>query len=167
MEIALSLGSNLGDRLQNLQQARDAVAALEGVALVAQSNVYETDPVDVRPEYEDLPYLNAVLVVASDTPPAELQAALHAIEAEFGRVRGDDPNAPRPLDIDMIYAGHTQRCEDGLRLPHPRWSERRFVVQPLADVRPDLTLPGRTRTVARVLADLPEKPGVALFADTW
>ena len=167
MEIGLSLGSNLGDRLQNLQDARDALAALPGVSLVARSAVYETEPVDVLPEHADQSFLNTVVIIVTDRDVTDVADAIHAIEDSFGRVRAGDRNAPRPLDIDMIYADQTSHRTNALRLPHPRWSERRFVVAPLADVRPDLILPGRTTTVAAILLALPRSPKVVPFTREW
>ena len=83
----------------------------------------------------------------------------------MGRVRGMDRNAPRPIDIDILYADDVMIDDDDLTLPHPRWSERRFVVQPLADVRPALCIPGQNRTVAEILAGMPATPTVHRFKD--
>ncbi len=168
IEVGLSLGSNLGDRLAHLSRARDRIAALPGVRLLAQSAAYETSPVDVRPEYRDILFLNAVLVIASDVPPAALSDTLHAIEDEFGRRRGPDRNQPRPIDIDLIYAGSRALATPRLTLPHPRWAGRRFVVEPLAEVRPALRLPGETRTVRQVFSALPPSAeSVTVFAREW
>ena len=167
MEYGLSLGSNLGDRLQHLRAAASGIVRFCGAEIVARSRVYETEPVGVAPAYAQLPFLNAVLVVRGDPDPAELAVELHGIEWEAGRVRTADRYAPRPLDIDVLYADDVQLSTEVLTLPHPRWAERRFVVQPLADVRPDLRLPGETRTVREVLASLPPAPKVVLFAESW
>jgi 2-amino-4-hydroxy-6-hydroxymethyldihydropteridine diphosphokinase len=167
VEIGLSMGSNLGDRLRNLRRARGEMAASDGVTLLASSRLYETEPVDVLPENMGLRYLNAVVVIGTDRSPAAIAERAHEIEAEMGRERTVDRNAPRPLDIDLIYAGAMRVHTGALTLPHPRWQERRFVVQPLADVRPDLVVPGQSRPVRGVLASLPERPGVELFASEW
>ncbi len=167
MEVGLSLGSCLGDRLAHLGGARRAIAALHGVREVAASPVYETEPVGVKPEFAGLPYLNAVLVVETDLAPEALRAALGEIESRAGRIRGADKYAPRTLDIDILYAGAERRASPSLTLPHPRWAERRFVVQPLADVRPDLVLPGSPRSVAGQLAALPDLPAARLFTRDW
>lgn len=167
MEAGLSLGSNLGDRLAILREARDRVAAIRGVEILGQSRVYETEPVGVRPEYRALKYLNAVIVVDSDLAPDGLHEALHTIEGDLGRERSEDKYAPRTVDVDMVYAGGTVRDSAELQLPHPRWNERRFVVQPLVDVRPDLVLPGESRTVAEVLLSLPDSPGVVVYTAEW
>lgn len=162
MEIGLSLGGNLGDRLALLREATRRIAALPGLRLLAIAPVYETEPVGVRPEHAHLAYLNTVLIV--EAPDAlDLQAladALHAIEWDLGRRRTEDRNAPRPIDIDVLYAGAVTRADGILDLPHPRWARRRFVVQPLADIRPALRLPGESRTVAEILAALPSSESV-------
>ena len=167
MEIGLSVGSNQGDRLRNLCASRVRIAALSGVRIVAASPVYETDPVDVAEEFRSQTFLNAVLVVACDGDLPAFSRAIHAIEDAMGRARGADRNAPRPIDIDIIYAGAEHHDETDLRVPHPRWKERRFVVQPLADVRPDAVLPGESRSVRAVLNGLPEVPRAKVYCRDW
>ena len=165
MEIGFSLGSNQGDRLEALRQARDRLCETAGAGLVAQSPVYETEPVGVREEYRHLSFLNAVVVLESDTEAGEWLHRAHRVEREMGRTRGSDRFAPRPIDIDILYCG--EHCLDSgiLIVPHPRWADRRFVVQPLADVRPDLVLPGTCRTVRSILASLPAGESVVRYAD--
>ncbi len=167
MEYGLSLGSNLGNRLAFLKKARIRISQISGVSEVQQSSVYETAPVGVRPEYEDLAYLNAVLVVTATLPPDAMLDAIHAIEDDLGRARTEDRCAPRPIDIDILFAGDTMSDDDDLTLPHPRWAKRRFVVKPLADVRPDRVLPGDHKTVAEILSALPSEPEVTLFTSEW
>ena len=159
METGLCLGSNLDDRLANLSAA--------GVRLLSRSSVFETDPIDVLPCHADKPFLNAVLVVDCDGPPTALAVCLHEIENDLGRLRVEDRNAPRKIDIDMIYADGLELRTQNLALPHPRWFQRRFVVQPLAEVRPDLVLPGCSLCVADLLATLPHTPGVRLLTAAW
>ena len=165
MEYGLSLGSNLGDRLTMLKSATKQISLISGVETVYPSPVYETAPVGVRAEYEHLAYLNAVLIVTATTTPDAMSVAIHAIEDGMGRIRTEDRFAPRPIDIDILYAGENLSDDARLTLPHPRWAERRFVVQPLADVRPDLILPGGQKTVREVLESLPEEPRVTQFAE--
>ncbi len=167
MEYGLSLGSNLGNRLATLQTTRDRIAQLSGVSNVETSAIYETAPVGVRPEYKDLAFLNAVLIVTATLSPDAMSTAVHAIEDDLGRVRTEDRFAPRPIDIDILYAGDTMMDDEDLTLPHPRWAERRFVAQPLADVRPDLVFPGDQKSVREVLDSLPLEPKVSRFASDW
>ena len=167
MEIGLSLGSNLGDRLALLAEARRRILAIPGLTLTAQASVYETEPVGVAPAFSELLYLNTVLIVESAPDVPALSRRLHAIEDRMGRRRGPDRNSPRPIDIDILYADGLRLATAEVRVPHPRWKERRFVVQPLAEVRPDLALPGEPRTVGEVLRSLPEGPRVACFTKQW
>ena len=167
METGLSLGSNLGDRLAHLRAARQELLALPGIRLLAAAPVYETDPVGVQPEFQHLAFLNTVLILEGDWSPAAWRRATAQIEDELGRVRSADKFAPRTLDIDLLYVGDHCVDEGGLILPHPRWQLRRFVLQPLTDVRPDLVLPGNTRTVAHILAGLPPGEGVKQVSLTW
>lgn len=169
LEIGLGLGSNLDHRLDHLREATKRVAALPDTRLLAKAPIYETQPVDVQPEYEHLEYLNTVIIIATSMDLPALSAAIHQIEADMGRVRGADRNAPRPIDIDILYADGIAQADGILDLPHPRWAQRRFVVQPLADVRPNLRLPGEPRTITEVLRDLPTSRNVTLFRsrDQW
>ena len=167
MEIGLSLGSNLGDRLENLKQSRKSIFAVPGLSVVASSAVYETDPVDVSPEYAGMPFLNAVLVISTDVDTETLLDCFISIEKKMGRRRGNDRNSPRPIDIDIIYAGAIPVKTAKTEIPHPRWAQRRFVVQLLCDLRPDLRLPGESRTVREVLLALPPTPKVILFGEQW
>ncbi len=167
MEVGLSLGSNLGDRQAALQEAVRRLTALPGVRLLAAAPLYETDPVGVRPELADLKYLNTVVIIEVPPDLSALSTAIHGIEDTMGRRRSADRNAPRIIDIDILYAGDATRSDGIMDLPHPRWAQRRFVLQPLADVRPDLVLPGASGTVAALLAALPSGETVRLVTDTW
>lgn len=167
MEVGLSLGSNLGDRRAALQEAVRRLVALPDVRLLAAAPLYETDPVGVRPEIAHLKYLNTVVILDAPTDLTALSTAIHDIEDAMGRRRGADRNAPRVIDIDILYAGDATRADGVLDLPHPRWAQRRFVLQPLADVRPTLVLPGATGTVAALLAALPPGETVQRIADAW
>lgn len=167
MEVGLSLGSNVGDRLAHLAKARTRIASLAGVGLVAQAPVYETEPVGVRPEHAHLKFLNTALVIETSLAPAEIQALLASVEEELGRVRSEDRYAPRTLDIDILYMDDLKLHSPRLTLPHPRWMQRRFVVQPLADIRPGLRLHGAEQTVAELLAALPDAGDVKPFAMDW
>lgn len=165
--LALSLGSNLGDRLAHLQAARDRIAALPGVAVADQAPIYETEPVGVKPEYAHLKYLNTVLIVRTARPVPEVHRDLALIETDLGRVRGADRFAPRTIDIDLLYADDQVHRTAQLTLPHPRWAERRFVLQPLCDLCPDHVVPGTTRPLRDHLAALPPGEALAVFAREW
>lgn len=167
MEVGLSLGSNLGDRLARLQAAKKEIIGTKGIRLVAQSAVYETEPVAVAPEHGHLLFLNAVLIVESSWPAVKLLARFRVIERRLGRCLRRQVNAPRPIDIDIIYAGRRRLRGASLVVPHPRWAQRRFVVQPLHALRPDLVVPGQARAVAEIMQGLPDKPRVKLFAKKW
>ncbi len=166
-ELALSIGTNLGDRLENLRQARSRILALPDTRLDASSPVYETEPVDVPAAFKTLPFLNAVLIINSTRPVEDLFADLKRIETSMGRPTGGERNGPRVIDLDIVYAAGVTCSSPALTIPHPRWAERRFVVQPLADVRPNAGVEGQTLPVREILISLPEKPAVALFKRVW
>jgi 2-amino-4-hydroxy-6-hydroxymethyldihydropteridine diphosphokinase len=167
MEYALSFGSNMGDRLLNLTRAAKAVTQRLKIREAEHSRVYETAPFGVRPQYSHMNFLNAVMVFESGSIPQAVSETIHSIEHEMGRVRGKDRFAPRPIYIDILYAGDTISAREDLMLPHPRWSERRFVVEPLADIRPQLVVPGCSLTVKQMLSNMPQEPCVVLFAQNF
>jgi 2-amino-4-hydroxy-6-hydroxymethyldihydropteridine diphosphokinase len=167
IEIAFSLGTNLGDRLTNLREAVNQIDALNDTTVIAKSNIYETAPIGVKPQYADMAYLNAVIIAETRLSVDDISDRTHEIEAKMGRIRTEDRFAPRPIDIDILYAGNEIRDDDLLTLPHPRWAERAFVLQPLSDVRPYLVLPGSNQTVTDILANIGEKNGVTLFKTDW
>lgn len=168
MEIGFSLGSNRGDRVRNLRQAHQAILAEGDATEVAVSPLYETEPVDVKPEFQHLKFLNSVLVIETDRTAEDWLARTSRIEDRLGRERdARDRNAPRDIDIDIIFAGDLLIDSGGLTVPHPRWAERRFVVQPLADVRPDLLIPGQNRRVADVLKELPGADELQRLDESW
>ena len=156
MEAGFSLGSNQGSAADQLREARRRLLALPDVCLLAQSMIYETEPVDVAPAYTHVYFLNAVLIMDSARSAQEWLSAVNRVEADMGRIRTADRHAPRPIDIDILYVGDACIESGGLTVPHPRWAQRRFVVQPLAEVRPDACLPGIGQRVQEVLSRLPE-----------
>lgn len=167
MEIGLSLGANLGNRLLQLQEAKKQIIATRGISFIVQSPVYETEPVDVPPMGQNMFFLNAVLIIETSLQIPELLSGFQRIERKLGRAPNARPNAPRLIDIDIIYADKLRIGGEGINVPHPRWFERRFVVRPLNDVRPDLVIPGQTGTVTEVLRDLSDKYRVMLFKKEW
>jgi len=166
MRAGLALGSNLGDRLAHLQQARALVLRLPGVsAPTVDSRVYETEPVGSGPEAGA--YLNAIIEVEYDGQPITLLDGLQRIEAEMGRPSKRPRNASRTIDLDILYAGNLVLSNEEVVIPHPRLHQRRFVLAPLADIRPELILPGQQLTVAALLAGLNDPATVELFAEQW
>lgn len=156
IQIGLSLGTNLGDRVANMARARAAILATADAVELGKSSLWETEPVDVKAEYRHLKFLNAVLMIETARSPQAWLDDLANLERKFGRTRETgDKNAPREIDIDIIFAGDQLIGSGGLVVPHPRWAERRFVVQPLAELQPDRILPGCEQTVAEILASLP------------
>lgn len=136
--VVLAIGSNLGDRLENLQGAVDALADTPGLRVVAVSPVYETDPVG-GPDQPD--YLNAVVVAEGRHSPRTLLERALAVEAAFDRVR-EVRWGPRTLDVDVIAVGDVVVAEPDLEVPHPRAAERAFVLVPWLDVDASAELPG-------------------------
>jgi len=141
--VAVAFGSNLGDRRRHILDAASAVGKL--LQNFRLSTIIETAPVGAGTEH-DPPYLNAVGVGESALTARELLDALRAIEAEAGRTR-PHANAPRTLDLDLILVGEETVKETGLAVPHPRFRERRFVLEPLGEIAPDLRDPVTGLTV--------------------
>ena len=166
MRTAVALGSNLGDRLENLRAARKAILGLSNVkSPILSSAIYETDPVDCEPGANK--FLNAVVEFDYESDPARLLEQLIRIEEAFGRRRDHVKNVSRTIDIDLLYCGDRNIEGQRLRLPHPRLHLRKFVLQPLADIRPGLVLPGQAKTVRRLLEELKGSSGVVRFMDNW
>ena len=163
---AIAIGSNLGDRVANLQMARDRIRTLDGVTLpIAQSAVYETSPVDCEAGAEK--FYNAVIEIGFEKSAEELIAALQEIERALGREPNHRRNVSRTIDLDLLYFGSEERAEPALQLPHPRMTERKFVLQPLCDIAPDLRLPRQTKNVGELLAELPEQGKITRLRETW
>jgi 2-amino-4-hydroxy-6-hydroxymethyldihydropteridine diphosphokinase len=163
---AIALGSNIGDRLAHLQRARDEIMRIPDVrGPLLSSRVFETEPIDCSADAA--PFLNAVIEVEYEGEPGLLLAALHRIEAAMGRPSRRPRNAPRTIDLDILSIGGRALAGGVLTLPHPRIPERRFVLAPLADVRPELVLPGQRLCVAELLAGLNDPARVAVFATAW
>ena len=145
----IGLGSNLGSRRDHLCAALDALGELSVTGGLAASRLYETDPVGPG---EQGPYLNAVVRIAPRLEPRALLAALQAIEAARGRERGLERDAPRTLDLDLLLYGERRIDEPDLVVPHPRLTQRGFVLEPLCDLDLELVVPGVGRSVAKLAA---------------
>jgi 2-amino-4-hydroxy-6-hydroxymethyldihydropteridine diphosphokinase len=165
MKIGIALGSNLGDRLANLRSARQAIVERAAGRSFLASRVYETEAVGCEPGAGK--FLNAVLEIEYDGDPTELLEKLIQIEESLGRRRGHARNVSRKIDIDILYADDLEIENERLQLPHPRMSERKFVLQPLADIRPDLILPNQTAPVSQLLAQIQDSTKVKRFAENW
>jgi len=163
----VALGSNLGDRLANLQRGvGELLARVPGAVLLAAAPVYETAPVDCPPG--SLSFYNSVIEVASPLAPHAMHRVLQAVEGSMGRPGERERNAPRPLDLDILYASDLRLNDAVLTVPHPRLHIRRFVLQPLGDIRPALVLPGHERSVLELLAALDDEPdSVKQVAVDW
>jgi 2-amino-4-hydroxy-6-hydroxymethyldihydropteridine diphosphokinase len=146
----VGLGANLGDRDSSLRRALELLAADPALELVAVSAFRETDPVGVL---EQPRFLNAVAAVETALPPRGLLDRLLAIEAELGRSRTGERFGPRTIDLDLLLHGEAVVDEPGLAVPHPRLHERRFALEPLAELDPHLVVPGRG-PVEALLAEL-------------
>lgn len=140
---------------------------MPGTRIVAASSVYETEPVGVKEEYRHLKFLNAVLICETELDLGTWFDRIRELEISLGRVRSNDRYAPRIIDLDVLYFGATRVAGPDLELPHHAWKHRRFVVQPLADVRPDWIMPGETRAVKDILAEHDDPSEVTLVAREW
>lgn len=166
MRAGVALGSNLANRLANLRAARKTIVTLAGVAPpILSSWIYETDPVDCEPGAEK--FLNAVLEFDFAGTAPDLLPKLKEIERELGRSRDQARNISRQIDIDLLYFGETKIQDQALQLPHPRMHLRKFVLQPLADIRPELVLPDQSKTVLELLALADESARVVRLTNDW
>lgn len=156
----LSLGSNVGDRLANLQGAIEALADTPEVRLVEVSSVYECAAVDAPPDAPE--FLNVIVLADTTLSVALLLDRVQAVEAAFGRERGER-NAPRTLDVDLIVVGERLSDTEDLTLPHPRAHERAFVLVPWHEIDAEAQIPGHGK-IANLLSDL-DTSGVSARSD--
>ena len=144
----VGLGANLGPREVTLLRAVDLLAAADGVEVVAVSQLRETEPVGV---VDQPPFLNGAVAIETSLTARELLGVLLETERELGRVRGERWG-PRTVDLDLLVYGEETVDEPGLRVPHPRLAERRFALEPLADLDPALDVPGLGNVSAALAA---------------
>ncbi len=151
--VIVALGSNLGNSREIIFQAIERLQKFSCEPLL-KSSLWQTTPVDCPPGAP--PFVNAIVALAPfpEETPESLLEKLQQLEKEFGRAPKIILNEPRPLDLDLIAFGNEVRVSEKLTLPHPRAHERRFVLQPLSEIAPDLILPGQKKTVIRLLEAL-------------
>ena len=154
----LSLGSNIGDRARNIAGAIDGLRK-RGVGVVRQSSLYETEPVDFLDQDW---FLNSVAEIETELGAEELMRLLLAVERSMGRERRI-PKGPRSIDIDVLLYGDTIVRSPELKIPHPRMTERRFVLAPLAEIAPDVRHPVFQKTIAELLALTPDQSEVRRY----
>ena len=158
-EVYIALGSNLGDRVANLEAA--IVALAPEVELRDQSAVYETEARYVTGQPR---FLNMVVGAKTDLDAAGLLRRLKALEKSLGRTPGER-FGPRPIDLDILFFGDAVIETPGLSVPHPRLGERAFVLRPLADIAPRMVHPVTGMTIGRMLEELPDDGGVILYRE--
>jgi 2-amino-4-hydroxy-6-hydroxymethyldihydropteridine diphosphokinase len=146
----VGLGANLGDREATLHRAVELLGSDDAVDVVAVSRLRETDPIGMVDQPR---FLNGAVAVDTSLSPRELLETLLGVEHELGRTRGGVRWGPRTIDLDLLVYGREVVDEPGLHVPHPRVHERRFALEPLADLDPELEIPGRGQ-VSELLAHL-------------
>jgi 2-amino-4-hydroxy-6-hydroxymethyldihydropteridine diphosphokinase len=149
IRVFIGIGSNEGDRLECISRAVRSLAGMPGVRVAQMATIQETEPVGGPPQG---PYLNSVVELETDLPPRALLAALQAIERSLGRRPSARRWGPRPIDLDILLYGDRAIEEPGLTIPHPRLAQRRFVLEPLSQLAPDLIHPVLRQSVAALLA---------------
>jgi 2-amino-4-hydroxy-6-hydroxymethyldihydropteridine diphosphokinase len=142
MRAFIGVGANLGDRAETIASALELLGEQDGIDVVAVSTLRDTDPVGFL---EQPRFLNGAVAVETELAPRELLERLLAVELALGRTRDGARFGPRTIDLDLLIYGDVELAEPGLTIPHPRLAERRFALEPLAELDPELVVPGRGR----------------------
>jgi 2-amino-4-hydroxy-6-hydroxymethyldihydropteridine diphosphokinase len=161
-QVFIALGSNQGDRDLNLLRAVAEIGRLAGTRITALSDFHETAPVGPVQQPD---YLNGAAKLETSLSPRQLLAELQRIEREVFRRVGTVRWGPRTMDLDILFFGEMVLSEDGLTIPHPRLHERRFVLEPLAEIAPDFVHPVLGKSVSVLLAELPADQRVTYVAE--
>lgn len=166
MRAGIGLGANLGDRLRCLATARDRIFALpKAEPPLLSSSLYQTEPIECEPGAPE--FLNAVIEVGYSGSSKELIDELKKIEIDLGRPPHHERNRSRSIDLDLLYHGACTLEEPELQLPHPRLHLRGFVLHPLAEIRPNLVLPGQRKTIREMAEELLPPPLMVRAARQW
>jgi 2-amino-4-hydroxy-6-hydroxymethyldihydropteridine diphosphokinase len=156
--VYLSLGSNLGDRAANLERAVEALTEI-GVRVLRRSSIYETEPVDFLAQPW---FLNCVLEAETSLEPRQLLEGLQSIERKLGSKKLV-PRGPRVIDLDILFYEKAVIREAGMEIPHPRLTERRFVLVPMAEIAPEFLHPVLRKTAAELLAATQDRSAVRIW----
>ena len=157
----LGLGTNMGDRLNNLIDAKSRLKSISGIRLQETSSVYETEPVGMSVANS---FLNAAFSVMTSLSPHQLLYSLKGLESDMGRQKGMKME-PRIMDVDLLMYGSFRIQEEDLIVPHPRMHQRRFVLVPLCEIAPEAVHPVLARKVRDILLELGDEDGVRFYSE--
>ena len=165
--VGIALGANLGQRLTNIREARDMLRGLvDPGSLYLQAPIYQSQPVDCASSTPD--FFNTVIEIDYIGEPHDLLQMTQGVEFRLGRDAVHAHNSPRVIDVDILYFGNGVIGEEILTIPHPRMLDRRFVLQPLNDIRPNLILPGDSVTISEHHRELDsDEPPLTLVQSVW